>query len=1165
MRRRSGRPPAWERYVRAKGRLHLTGLQALVRLTLEQVRRDRAEGRRVGVVVSGYPGSPLAGFDQALRAVEPLLHENDVRLIPGINEELAASTVGGTQLLELFPHSQYDGVVGMWYGKAPGLDRSLDAIRHCNFTGTSRHGGVLAVVGDDPGCKSSSLPSHSHHAFAHAFVPLLAPANAEEVLNLGLHGIALSRYSGLWVGLRVVADVADGGGIFEVGERTLPQLPKLELGGRPFRPRIDPLLLPPNVNRIEEEIVLGRLEAVREYALANDLDTIESHKRDRLGIVAAGWLWTELVEALERLGIDASARASLGLRLLKVGLVYPLSSRTVEKFGGGLEQVVVIDERRGFLEEQVRGALSGGIEQPFVVGQRTERGEPWLAALPDLGADRLAVELGTFLGRQLGRPELLERAGRLRARSSEDDVTRLVRPPHFCSGCPHSVSTRLPEGSVAGGGIGCHTMALLMDRGVRFLGAMGSEGAHWIGLAPFVDTPHIFQNLGDGTYAHSGRLAVRAAVAAGARVTFKLLYNGRVAMTGGQEIVGGKLVADLTRDLLSDGVARVIAVSDDLELRTLALSHPRVECVPARKYEASMRRLADEPGVTALVFDEFCAHEKQRLQRRGILPRPAERVMIHEDVCEGCGDCGAKSACLSLRPVPTPLGRKTRVHATSCSDDRSCIDGDCPAFLSMEGTREKGRGRETWLAGALPDPALPTWGDDPYRLLLVGIGSTGVVTTNAILMRAAEIEGRFALHLDQTGLSQRGGRVVSHALIGRRPLHGSPRVGDGLADGLLAFDPLGSTDASALRAVSTERTRAIVHGALSPTAEMVTRPELDLPDLEELIARLGRHTREVHVIESEAIAEAVFGSSLSAVVPIGYACQLGVGPVRPESLDQAIVDRDIAVEENRSALRLGRAIALDPSLARRILANETPPTVARPRSPDEATVLGDAWTEIERLIPADPPEEETLAATVAGLALDLADYQDPRYARSYLERLIPIMRAETAAGTGTLDLTATAARELYRLMAYKDEYEVARLLVRGPYRRWLESHSKGRLRVRYHLHPPLLRALGLRRKLAMGRWVEPLLRALIPLRRLRGTRLDPFGHTAVRRMERDLSVWYADLLEAVARGLRADNLGEALEIVSAPETIRGFEEIKVHRAEEARRRVDTLLARFSAA
>ncbi|MFQ5697154.1 MAG: indolepyruvate ferredoxin oxidoreductase family protein, partial [Myxococcota bacterium] len=756
-------PPLWERYRRPRGRVHLTGLQALVRLPLEQIRRDRAAGLRVGGIVSGYPGSPLAGLDRAFEAISALCDEHDLQLRPALNEELAVSAVAGSQLMELFGHSRYDGAIGLWYGKAPGVDRSLDALRHSNFAGTSRHGGVLAVAGDDPACKSSSLPSRSDLAFRHAHIPVLAPADPAEVLELGLHGFALSRSSGLWVGLKIVADVADGGAIVELPRsRPLPVLPKLEYEGEPFEHRVDARLLPPQVQHIETRLLLARLEVARRYAYVNGLDRIlESRPRDRIGVVAVGRLARELSSAFETLGLDARAREACGLRLYHLRLLHPLDERRLLEFASGLEEIVVLDDRPGAAEDAIRTLLCNAIDPPRVLGQRGPGGEPWIARHWDLDASTISTLLGPYLATLLGRPQLADIAEKLRGATRLDPVPGLRRLPQFCSGCPHSTSTRLPEGAVAGGGIGCHTMALWMDRGVRYVGAMGSEGAHWIGLAPFVDTPHLFQNLGDGTYFHSGRQALRAAVAAGVSITYKLLHNGSVAMTGGQSAVGARPVAGLVRDLLADGVRRVVAVTDDPDLRALAAERADVECIDRSLYDDAMCRLAREPGVTVLLYDALCANQKQKQERRGLRAEPLERIAIHRDVCEGCGDCGRRSRCASLFPVATPLGRKTRVHDASCSDDRTCLEGDCPAFVALAGVPKPVAPDEALLRD-LPAPPPCSWDGERFEIGLVGVGSTGVVTLDAILVRAAELDGLWALHLDQTGLAQRGGQVRSH-------------------------------------------------------------------------------------------------------------------------------------------------------------------------------------------------------------------------------------------------------------------------------------------------------------------------------------------------------------------------------------------------------------------
>jgi indolepyruvate ferredoxin oxidoreductase len=1165
-------PPLWERYTQERGRVHLTGVQALVRLTLDQLRRDARDGRRTGAFFSGYPGSPLAGLDTLLRSLEPLLARSDVRLVPGLNEELAASAVAGTQLVETFPHARYDGVLGVWFGKAPGLDRALDALRHANFVGTGRHGGALAVVGDDPFCKSSSLPSHSEHAFAHAYIPLFAPADPGDVLRLGQLAFELSRYTGLWSGLRMVADVADSGRIIELPEiETKVSRPEFARHGGGAASRIDTHLLPPHVLRIERDLVFARLEAVHRFARANGLNPITSrHARDRVGLVASGSLYRELESALALLGLDERERERLGLRLLKIDLVWPLEVEKVREFASGLEAIIVVDSRRAWLEEQLRAALYDGATRARVLGQFDERGAPWLARRDEISGGTLAQDLAPWLAAKLGEPLLgarlapLEAALARAARGAEPS-----RAPHFCSGCPHSASTKLPEGSLAGGGIGCHTMALLMpEREVRLLGAMGSEGTHWIGLAPYTETRHLFQNLGDGTYFHSGRLAVRACVAAGACITFKLLWNGVVAMTGGQPAVGAKPIAALVRDLLADGVRRVVAMSDDSELEALAKHEPALRTVDRHGWDGAMRELREETGVTVMIWDELCANEKQRLERRGLRARPSARVVINEDVCEGCGDCGVKSSCVSLRPVATPLGRKTRVHAGSCSDDRACLDGDCPAFLSVEGPAAETVPFESLGSGLLPDPPPTNWDGERYELQLVGIGSTGVVTIDALLVRAAEHDGLYAMHLDQTGLAQRGGKVVSHCVLSRAELVGSPRIEPGRADVLLAFDPLGAADREALRALDPARTRAVVHDLYVPTGADIRAPGVRPPDVTSQVESLRGATRTLELVPAELLAEAALGQVLSAnLVLLGFAWQRGLLPLSLGALERAIAENGVAVEANLRAIALGRAVAVDEKLVARLLHDATPPAIGDEQALERAArTIGSAWSALHEVLGRfqHAKDSDRVTSQIAAFAADLVDYQGKRLAARYCACIARLAQAEAEVDPDSLALTETGARELYRVLAYKDEYEVARLLLRGPHRRWLRRHAAREPRIRYHLHPPLLRALGFTHKLVLGPWVEPLFAALASSRRLRGTPVDPFGWTRARRLERELARWYEELLDVLAAKLCVENRAEALEIARLAEGIRGYEGIKEARAAELRPIIDRKLAALGA-
>jgi indolepyruvate ferredoxin oxidoreductase len=1158
--------PLWERYCRAQGRVHLTGLQAILRLALDQIRRDRRAGRRVGALFSGYPGSPLAGLDQELRHLRPLLDEEGVRFVPALNEELAASTIGGTQLTEVFAHENWDGVVGFWFGKAPGLDRALDALRHSNFMGSARFGGALALVGDDPFCKSSSLPSSSERAFAHAYVPLLAPADAADLVALGRHAIEISRYAGTWAGLQIVSDVADGGRVFELPEEPADVTrPKFEVMGRRFQANFDTGLLPPRVVEIERDLVFGRMEAARRYAHANGLNPIcARHARDSIGLVAAGSLFRELEGALDLLGLGSDELAELGLRVMKMDLVWPVEPRRLCEFAAGLDEIVVVDTRRGFLEEQIRAALYNEVDRPQVVGQRSPTGEPWLARRSQVTATSLALDLSEHLASRLGRPDVARRAEPLRAAWERATRSRLpTRTPHFCSGCPHSTSTRVPEGSAVGGGIGCHTMALLMERGVEYIGAMGSEGAQWIGLEAYADAGHLFQNLGDGTYFHSGRLAVRACVEADVNITFKLLHNQVVAMTGGQHASGAKPLVDLVRDLLSDGVRRVVAMSDDPAVRDLATRDARVSCIDRGGWDRAMRDIREERGVTALIYDELCAHTRQRLQRKGVLESRDSQVWIHEDVCEGCGDCGAKSSCVSLRPVATGLGRKTRIHQSSCSDDRACLDGDCPAFVSVP--RPAAADAPPLDLPPLPEPAPTDWRSGRYDMLLVGIGSTGVVTIDALLVRAAEHDGLFVRHLDQTGLAQRGGKVISHCSVTLAPQTGSPRVGWGRADLLLAFDPLGAANGDARGAVDPERTRAVAHALYVPTGAEVSTPGAEPPSPESLLTTLRDDTKTLRSVRAEALAETVLGEARAAnIVVLGAALQDGLLPVSRSSLERAIRENGVAVETNLRALELGRAIAVEESLEEQLLADATPPAVGDDGDPAEARALGAAWTRLEEALSAfsDGDRIESLRRRIANLAVDLVDYQDDATARRYLELLRLVAEAEARCAPEAPALTQIAARELYRVIAAKDEYEVARLLLRGPFRRWLERRTGRRPAFRYHLHPPLLRALGLRRKIALGRWSEPLLRGLVAMRRLRGSPLDPFRWLEPRRLEREIRSWYEGLLGTLAAGLTRDNREAALALATRAEELRGYEDVKAERWRRVRAETESALAEW---
>ncbi|HSE95357.1 MAG TPA: indolepyruvate ferredoxin oxidoreductase family protein, partial [Methylomirabilota bacterium] len=821
------------KYRQEEGRILCSGIQALVRLPLDQHRADRRRGLRTATLISGYRGSPLGGLDVTVERNRELLAEHEVVFISGLNEDLGATAVFGSQLANLFPAPRYDGVLGLWYGKGPGVDRAGDIFRHANYAGVGRHGGVLAVSGDDPACKSSTLPTNTEVTFYDLQFPVLFPGSVQEILDLGRLGFELSRYSGLWVGFKIVTNVADEIGTGEVAPDRIPVTdPGFTWEGRPWRHRQHATVIPPLTLELERELHYGRLEAARAFAAANGINRVTVAAPGAwLGIVAAGKTYYDLCEALGDLGLDTAALAQHGVRLLKLGMLYPLERGIVRAFARGLEEVLVVEEKRAFVELFVRDALYDLAERPLVVGKSDEAGRPLVPANGELDADRLGPILATRLARRVQLDSIRARVALLEGLRDRPVPATLARLPYFCSGCPHNRSTRLPEGSMAAAGIGCHSMALYSDPSTVGITHMGGEGVQWVGAAPFSGMPHMFQNLGDGTFFHSGSLAIRQAVAAGTSITFKLLYNSAVAMTGGQTAAGARPVAELTRLLEAEGVRRIIVTSDEpAQYPRDARWAPGVEVWHRDRLDEAQRLLRDTPGVTVLIHDQRCAAEKRRLRKRGRLPDPAMRVFIDEAVCEGCGDCGVKSGCLSVHPVETEYGRKTQVHQGSCNKDYSCLRGDCPSFVTVTpvGPARPRRPAAFVVDRVLPEPAggVPAEGS----VFMSGIGGTGVVTVNQILATAALLAGKHVRGLDQTGLSQKGGPVVSHLKVRVGPTDVSSRVGAAGADAYLGFDILVATAARNLEAASPERTVAVVSTSQVPTGAMVTSTEVRFPE-----------------------------------------------------------------------------------------------------------------------------------------------------------------------------------------------------------------------------------------------------------------------------------------------------------------------------------------------
>ncbi|SDH02826.1 indolepyruvate ferredoxin oxidoreductase family protein [Nonomuraea jiangxiensis] len=1110
-----------DKYSAQDGRVLISGIQALVRLTLEQRRLDRERGLDTRVFVSGYQGSPLGGLDLELGRATQFLREAGVVFRPGLNEELAATSVGGTQLLGQVPGRRHDGVTGFWYGKNPGLDRAADAIRHANAAGTAALGGAVAWIGDDPGCKSSTLPSSCEPLCQSLSMPLLAPSSVAEIIELGLHAVALSRATGLWTGLKIVADIADASSTVDLA----PLRAGIPAPGGDPNPST-PLLLGAAALDAEHDMHTRRLDLARAYAREHGLNRVtHGAGNTTLGILASGTTYAVVLRALADLGLDEAAMDGLGLRLIKVGMPFPLAYDELAAMTADLGRVLVVEDKVPFLEGHVKQALYGGERTPAVVGREL------LTARGTLSAEDVAKAVATCVGE--------DRLPRQSVRVSRPARRMLplvaTRTPYFCSGCPHNTSTRAAEGTLVGVGIGCHAMIALdgHGRGTQIgLTQMGGEGAQWIGLAPFTADRHFVQNLGDGTFHHSGSLAIRAAVAAGVSMTYKLLYNDAVAMTGGQRAEGRLDVPALTRELALEGVRRIVVTTPEPETYRGVRLADNASVRHRDDLPAVERELAALDGVTVLIHDDRCAAEERRLRKRGKLPTPVQKVVVNERVCEGCGDCGDVSTCLSVQPVETEYGRKTRIHQASCNSDLSCLKGDCPSFLLVEPGTVKARLTDTELPVEPPEPASRP---DEALIRMPGIGGTGVVTVSQILQMAAHLDGLHASGLEQTGLAQKGGPVVSDVRLSRRPVTGSPRASRGAADVLLGFDLLGAAAEGNLAVAAPERTVAVLNTSVVPTAAMVTG-RAPVPGHADAVARIESVTRSVTCVDAHELAEALFGDHMPAnLLLLGAAYQLGCLPVSAASVEQAITLNRAAVEQNLAAFRWGRAAVSDPEAVRKALDLAT----------DE---------------PAAPGLEEVVATRVA----DLTGYQNAAYARTYAEdvRRVHAVAAERAGAAAGTAIALAYARGLHKLMAYKDEYEVARLHLDPAERARREREFGPDAVVSVLLHPPLLRAMGLKRKIRLRRSAGVVFRGLRAAKVLRGTAFDVFGHAHVRRVERELVTEYRDLMRAALDRLTPGTAEAVTEIAGLPDLIRGYENIKLARVADFRERASTALARL---
>jgi indolepyruvate ferredoxin oxidoreductase len=1148
-----------DRYRQERGRVFLTAMQALVRLPMLQRERDRAAGLNTAGYVTGYRGSPLGGLDTALRNAEPFLSAHDIRFRPAVNEDLAATALWGTQQLHLLPGAQRDGIFGMWYGKGPGVDRCGDVFKHANFAGTARHGGVLVVAGDDHGARSSAVAHQSEHIFSACAIPVLAPAGVQDILDLGLHGWALSRYCGCWVALKLMSDTAESSACAQIDpDRVHVAVP----GDFALPPDGVHLRWPDPPLAQERRMQEFKIYAAVAYARANGLNRLVfDSPRPRLGIIACGKAWLDVRQALSDLGIDARVAAEIGVRLYKVGMPWPLEADGVRRFAAGLEEILVVEEKRQIIEYQLKEMLYDWRkdERPRVVGKFDESGEwpapphQWL--LPPTGdlspaivARVIAARIAHFHDTQATRSHLALLREQEQAVASYRPA--LQRTPYFCSGCPHNQSTRVPAGSCALAGVGCHLMAVGMDRDTLTISHMGGEGVTWLGMAEHSGTRHVFANMGDGTYFHSGLLAIRAAVAAGANITYKLLFNHAVAMTGGQPIDGALTVPQLTRQLHAEGVRRIVVVADDTaKYDGSAEFAPGVELRPRDALERVQRELRETAGVSALVFDQGCAAELRRRRKRGGDALPQRRLFIHEAVCEGCGDCAAKSNCLSVVPVATEFGTKRSIDQFSCNLDASCLDGFCPSIVTVEGARLRQPPAASALdlvaaGGAVPEPELPPL-DSPYGLLIAGVGGTGVVTIGALVGMAAHLDGKGVTVLDMTGMSQKAGAVTSHVRIARSAdeLHAA-RIAAGQADAVLGCDIVVAAAADVRSAMRRGRTRALVNTAPTITGEFVRRARQEFPAdqmqraLQDALGRDG-----VVFQDATRLASLLLGHSIATnMFMLGFAWQSGWVPVSRAALMRAIELNGVAVPDNQLAFEWGRHAAWDAKATERIAAQAEFSQHARRLS-------------------------QTLDEVISRRRSMLVAYQDERYARRYTDLVERVRAAEQRAMPGSERLTQVVARNAFRVMAYKDEYEVARLFSDPGFRQALGVGFDGDFKVRLHLAPPMLSRGGAEggesRKRAYGPWILHVLRGLAMLKVLRGTPLDVFGRSAERRLDRSLAADYQRTVAMLVSGLDAANHALACEIADVADAIRGFGHVKERSATAAREREAQLLKEWT--
>jgi len=1137
-----------QKYTADTGHIFLTGIQALVRLPMAQIRRDRAAGLNTAGFISGYRGSPLGGYDQQLFAARKHLEQYNVKFQPGVNEDLAATAVWGSQQLALSPGGKYDGVVGIWYGKGPGVDRSGDVFRHGNAAGSAKNGGVLCLAGDDHGAKSSTVPHQSDHAFISALMPYLYPSSIHEMIEMGLLGIAMSRYSGCWVGMKVITETVETTAEINLNDEMTPFVIPTDFemppGGLNLRWPDD---------RFEQDRRLQDYKgfAAIAFARANRVNRITMDSPNaRYGIMASGKSYEDIRQALRELGITEEIAAKIGLRLYKIGMPWPLEPEGVRQFAVGLEEIFIVEERREIVENQVKQELFNWRDdvRPRIVGKMDEHDKRFLTFAAELSVASLASSLTERLLRLDLNPEI---AAMLRGKAdwfngreaSQMQLTSPVaRTPYFCSGCPHNTSTKVPEGSRAMAGIGCHFMALWMNRSTETFTHMGGEGVPWVGIAPFTDEKHIFANLGDGTYFHSGSLAIRQAIASKANITYKILYNDAVAMTGGQRHDGDLSPQRITYQLHAEGIREIYLVSENPDAYPADSIAPGVKTAHRDELDSVMKTLRETKGASAIVFVQTCAAEKRRRRKRGTMEDPQRRVFINPAVCEGCGDCSVQSNCISVEPLETELGRKRVINQSSCNKDYSCVKGFCPSFVTIDGGKPRSRApAELGEIGVLPEPAGKPALDQPYNIAVGGVGGTGVLTIGALLGMAAHIEGKASMILDMSGLAQKGGAVLSHVRLSEHTADVTcSRIVTGTADLVIAADEVVAGSKETISLCDATRTHGVINSHLIPTADFVLNRDFNFQNRKVTTVLQTALHKDSDFLDFTKPAEALLGDAIATnMMMMGYAYQKGLLPLSAEAIEKAIGINGVAVKMNTEAFRLGRLAVVDPA---------------------RLTEMMKGHDEVEAPKSLEAMSLDEIIAHRTGF---LTRYQNGRLAKRYRKLVDQVREAAEKGGFGEA-LPRAVAVNYAKLLAYKDEYEVARLFADGTFEKQLHDAFEGDTKISFNLAPPIFNsgvdAQGRPKKRTYGPGMMKTFRLLAKLKGLRGTPLDIFGYSADRKMERGLIPAYEKDVAGVLAQLSPANAEVAVELLSLPDRIRGYGPVKEKSVKEAEARHAQLMA-----